>query len=151
TAHGSSLDPAIHSLVAARLGAADLAERYFEQTVAIDSQDSTGSEALGLHIATLGGLWQATVFGFGGVTVSEAGIGVNPHLPVVWRSLTIPLRWHGSRMVLTITREPRTITVEVQDGAANLLLGEHTFPLAPATTTHFRWDAAFSDWQQFTP
>ena len=38
--HGSSLSPAIHALVAARLGEIALAERYFRQAAEIDLADS---------------------------------------------------------------------------------------------------------------
>jgi kojibiose phosphorylase len=41
TAHGSSLSPGTHALVAARLGLLDVAERYLEQTAAIDGRGSS--------------------------------------------------------------------------------------------------------------
>src|SRR5262249_60241588 len=55
--HGSSLSPAIHAMVAARLGDVELAWRYFHQAAAIDLDDTMGNAAAGVHIATLGGLW----------------------------------------------------------------------------------------------
>ena len=65
--HGSSLSPAIHALVAARLGETALAERYFRQAAEIDLADNMGNAAGGVHAAALGGLWQAAVFGFAGL------------------------------------------------------------------------------------
>jgi len=65
--HGSSLSRGAHALVAARLGEVDLAERYFRETAAIDLEDTTGTGAGGVHMAALGGLWQAA--GFGAVTL----------------------------------------------------------------------------------
>ena len=65
--HGSSLSPAIHALVAARLGDTALAERYFRQAAEIDLADNMGNAAGGVHAGALGGLWQAAVFGFAGL------------------------------------------------------------------------------------
>ncbi|MDR4473990.1 MAG: hypothetical protein MRJ92_15545 [Nitrospira sp.] len=65
TAHGSSLSPALHALVSARLGDADLAAQYFHDAAAIDLAHHGGKSAGGVHIATLGGLWQAAVLGMG--------------------------------------------------------------------------------------
>ncbi len=151
TGHGSSLDPAIHALVAARLGEADAAQRYFQLAIDIDSHDSAGNESLGLHMATLAGIWQATVFGFGGVYIEEDGIRLNPHLPSTWASLRFPLRWCGSRQMITITRDPRTVEVTVADAPLVLLLGALSTTLAPGATYHFAWDDASRQWRAMTP
>ncbi len=71
--HGSSLSRGAHALVAARLGEVDLAERYFRETAAIDLEDTTGTGAGGVHMAALGGLWQAAVFGFAGLGLRRMG------------------------------------------------------------------------------
>lgn len=55
TAHGSSLSPALHAFVSARLGDSDLAARYFRDAAAIDLSNHRGNAAGGVHIATLGG------------------------------------------------------------------------------------------------
>ena len=67
TAHGSSLSPGIHALVAARLGLTDLAARYLEQTADIDLGNNMGNAAGGVHAAAMGSLWQAVVFGVAGL------------------------------------------------------------------------------------
>jgi kojibiose phosphorylase len=59
TAHGSSLSPALHALVAARLGDAALAQAYFRQAAEIDLANNMGNAAGGVHMGALGGLWQA--------------------------------------------------------------------------------------------
>jgi trehalose/maltose hydrolase-like predicted phosphorylase len=63
TAHGSSLSPALHALVAARLGDGNLAQAYFRQAAEIDLANNMGNAAGGIHMGALGGLWQAAVFG----------------------------------------------------------------------------------------
>lgn len=94
-AHGSSLSPAIHAAVAARLGDMALAERYFRQASEIDLSDNMGNAAGGVHAAALGGLWQAAVFGFAGVRLSDEPPVCEPNLPPHWRELSFRLRWRG--------------------------------------------------------
>jgi trehalose/maltose hydrolase-like predicted phosphorylase len=56
--HGSSLSQATHALVAARLGFTELAISYFREAASIDLAETISASAGGVHIATLGGLWQ---------------------------------------------------------------------------------------------
>ena len=76
--HGSSLSRGMHALVAARLGEMDLATRYFQETAATDLADIADGSAGGVHIAALGGLWQAAVFGFGGLSLRADALGLDP-------------------------------------------------------------------------
>ena len=100
--HGSSLSPAIHALVAARLGDMDLASRYFRQAATIDLADNMGNAAGGVHAAALGGLWQAIVFGFGGLDLTEDGPRTRPHLPPGWSALSMEITWRGQRHAIHI-------------------------------------------------
>jgi hypothetical protein len=59
----------------------------------IDLADLTGSTAGGLHLATLGGVWQALVTGFGGIRPAGRALAVDPCLPGAWRTLRVRLRW----------------------------------------------------------
>ncbi len=93
--HGSSLSPAIHALVAARLGDVAMAERYFRQAMAIDLADNMGNAAGGVHAAALGGLWQAAVFGFAGLRLTEQGPEHHPNLPPHWQGLSFRFQWRG--------------------------------------------------------
>ena len=100
--HGSSLSPAIHALVAARLGNNTLAERYFHQAAEIDLANNMGNAAGGIHAAAMGGLWQAAVFGFAGLTLTENGPKFRSSLPSSWRSISMQLRWRGRWQELRI-------------------------------------------------
>lgn len=121
TAHGSSLSPAIHALVAARLGDMELAYRYFNQAAAIDLDDTMGNAADGVHIAALGGLWQVAVLGFGGLSLRPDGLGLDPHLPEHWRTLTFSVQWRGRTVHVEIQREPRTLRMTVTQGISIML------------------------------
>jgi kojibiose phosphorylase len=100
--HGSSLSPAIHALVAARLGDTALAERYFRQAAEIDLADTMANSTGGIHAGALGGLWQAAVFGFAGLRLTEDGPEHRPKLPGSWRSLSMRFQWRGRWHELTL-------------------------------------------------
>jgi len=100
--HGSSLSPAIHALVAARLGDTALAERYFRQAAEIDLDDSRGNAAGGIHAGALGGLWQATVLGFAGLSLGGNKFEHRANLPPNWRSLSMRYQWRGQWHELTL-------------------------------------------------
>jgi trehalose/maltose hydrolase-like predicted phosphorylase len=121
TAHGSSLSPAVHALVAARLGDGTLARSYLRQAGEIDLAKNTGHAASGVHMAALGGLWQATVFGMAGLQAREDGIALNPHLPPGWTELRCCVQWRGRRLRVKVNADPRRIEVEV-DGAGDLTI-----------------------------
>jgi trehalose/maltose hydrolase-like predicted phosphorylase len=110
TAHDSSLSPAVHALVAARLGDLDTAERYLQQATRLDLDFEEGVTAAGgVHIATLGGIWQALALGFGGMTVAGAEPRFTPQVPASWGSLRYRVRWRG--VVLEVTATGSTATV----------------------------------------
>jgi kojibiose phosphorylase len=100
--HGSSLSPAIHALVAARLGKIALAERYFRQAAQIDLANNMGNAAGGIHAAAMGGLWQAAVLGFAGLRLARDGPILGPCLPPGWRSLSMRLQWRGQWHQLSV-------------------------------------------------
>lgn len=106
-AHGSSLSPSIHALVAARLGEVGPALRYWRQAAEIDLANNMGNAAGGVHGAALGGLWQATVFGFAGLRFGERGPVLDPHLPPGWRALRFPVCWRGRRFRMSTDESTR--------------------------------------------
>jgi len=119
TAHGSSLSPALHALVAARLGDGALARSYMRQAGEIDLANNMGNAAGGVHIAALGGLWQAAVFGVAGIRLREDGIALDPHLLPGWTGMRCSVQWRGRVLRLTLAADPARIEVEV-DGPGEL-------------------------------
>ncbi|YAF98730.1 MAG: beta-phosphoglucomutase [Nodularia sp. CChRGM 3473] len=93
--YGSSLGPAIHAILASDLS--NLAEAYtrFMQAAMVDLGDLRGNTTDGIHGASAGGVWQAVVFGFGGIQLTGNGPVANPHLPTGWTRLKFKLHWHG--------------------------------------------------------
>ncbi len=149
TGHGSSLSPAMHALVAARLGDTALALRYFHQAAAIDLDDTMGNAALGVHIATLGGLWQAAVRGFGGISVGSDGLSCDPHLPASWRSLRFAVQWRGRRVRFRITSDPLHVTATLERGQPLVVMvGDRHHNMKPAQSWTWRYDQKQQAWQE---
>jgi trehalose/maltose hydrolase-like predicted phosphorylase len=118
TAHGSSLSPGVHALVALRLGLLDEGARYLEQTAEIDLGNTHGNAAGGVHAAALGSLWQAVVLGAGGARPAPDepdALVFDPHLPPGWRALVFPFAWRKRQMDVVI--EPDAIEVAVEGDA----------------------------------
>jgi trehalose/maltose hydrolase-like predicted phosphorylase len=98
TAHGSSLSPAVHAALLARAGDPDQALELFRLACRLDLDDLTGTTAGGLHLATMGGVWQALTTGFLGLRPSLAALGLDPCLPAAWQAVELRLRYHGRRL-----------------------------------------------------
>jgi kojibiose phosphorylase len=94
--YGSSLTPAIHAILAAKLGEATVAYQQFIQAAMVDLDDNRGNTADGIHAASAGGVWQAVVFGFGGIQLKDNGPVATPHLPSRWTRLKFNLYWRGT-------------------------------------------------------
>jgi trehalose/maltose hydrolase-like predicted phosphorylase len=120
TSHGSSLSPPVHAAVAARVGALDDAERYFRMAATMDLDDRMGNSALGVHLATMGGLWQAAALGFGGVRADAEALRIDPRIPSSWEGLGFAVRWRGTRVAVDVG--PAVLQIDV-DGPATVAVG----------------------------
>jgi trehalose/maltose hydrolase-like predicted phosphorylase len=97
TAHGSSLSPAVHAGLFARAGRLGRAVQLLRIAAEIDLEDLTGTAAGGLHMATMGGVWQALAFGFAGLRPEGDTLLVDPRLPEGWDELELRIRFRGAR------------------------------------------------------
>jgi len=103
-AYGSSLGPAIHALLAARLGEPKVAYEHFMHAAWTDLKDARGNSADGIHAALAGGLWQAVVFGFAGLCLDGEGHAVNPQLPDRWKRLSFSILHRRKEIDLVVSR-----------------------------------------------
>ncbi|MGC9399505.1 MAG: glycoside hydrolase family 65 protein [Anaerolineae bacterium] len=94
--YGSSLGPAIQAALAARMGAVEEAYEHFMRAARTDLLNVRGNTDEGIHAASAGGLWQAAVFGFGGVRLTAEGLTAEPRLPPTWTRLAFRLRYRGT-------------------------------------------------------
>lgn len=95
TAHGSSLSPAISACLLAQAGQPERALALLRLALRLDLDDITSTTAGGLHMATLGGVWQALAHGFLGLRVEGEELAINPCLPAEWKALCMRLWFHG--------------------------------------------------------
>lgn len=73
----------------------------------------------GIHVATMGGLSQAAVLGFGGVRADCPALRLEPRLPSTWRRLAFPLRWRET--TIRIDARPKELRL-LLDGPAPVAL-----------------------------
>ena len=96
----------------------------------MDLDDLTGSTALGLHLATMGGLWQALAFGFMGLRPRAGMLHVDPVLPPSWSALELRLRFRGARVKVRKERAHLSIWA---DRRISLVVGGSPFDAGPGT------------------
>ncbi|MGC3994916.1 MAG: hypothetical protein QM779_12510 [Propionicimonas sp.] len=102
---GSSLGPAVSSVIATRAGDPAAAYAHFLRAARADLDDVRGNASDGIHGASAGGLWQAVVLGFAGLRVTEDGWTVEPRLPDTWRRLRFAFRHRGVRQVVELLND----------------------------------------------
>ncbi len=121
TAHGSSLSPAISAALLARAGEPERALKLFRLAARLDIDDVTGTTAAGLHLATMGGVWQALAYGFLGLRAQDDFLSINPSLPEEWSALELRFRFRGSRV--TVRAEHDSVAV-ICDGSVRVRVGD---------------------------
>ncbi len=116
TTGDSTLSAVVQSIVAAEIGYRDLALRYFEHSLYVDLADLHANTADGVHVASVGGIWSALVYGFGGMRDFDGLLTFDPRLPEDWPELDFRIAWHGSRLLVRVTQD--AIRIEILDGEA---------------------------------
>ena len=116
--HDSSLSLSTFSALAADLGEAKMAYDLFERATMIDMGNVMWSSNEGMHAASLGGIWQCVVLGFGGVRRYGSELRIDPNLPEAWKSVSFAIKWHGQR--LEIYADHETLSVVNVTGTADV-------------------------------
>jgi trehalose/maltose hydrolase-like predicted phosphorylase len=90
-------------------------------------------------MGSLGGIWQAAVFGFGGLSMVADGLRLDPHLPPSWQLLRFRVQWRGRTVEIRIGANPAAVTATLERGAAmNIRIGEVVHQLQPRDTWTYR-------------
>lgn len=121
TLHDSSLSLSTHVILASDMKDKKLAYELFQRAVRIDMGENMKSSDAGIHAASIAGIWQSTVYGFGGVRMLNGELRVCPRLPEVWSSLEFSIYWHGQKLEIRMNHQTVCIknitgtkTVEVE-------------------------------------
>ncbi|MBL3715799.1 glycoside hydrolase family 65 protein [Lactococcus garvieae] len=102
TTHDSSLSLSTHAILSADLGKLDQSYDFFKQAINIDMGEYMKSSDPGIHAASLGGIWQMVVFGYGGVRMIEGELRIEPNLPQAWSHLSYGFDYQGQAISVEI-------------------------------------------------
>ena len=124
TTHDSSLSYCIHAMQAAKLGNVEKAYQYFAKTLALDLDNLHKNTQHGLHVANLGGMYLALLYGFIHFTIDEE-VSIAPKLPRAWRSLAMTLRVTQSCLI-DLHLDHKTLTLTSNEDTTLLVYGQST-------------------------
>ncbi len=112
TAHGSSLSPGVHASLFARAHHPHEARQWLRVAAAVDLDDITNTTAEGVHLATMGSVWQALAYGFAGLRPAADALGIDPCLPDEWKAIELRLQYRGVPLHVAISHEETTVDAE---------------------------------------
>ena len=141
TTGDSSLSACIQSIVANEVGEVRKARRYGLSAVLMDLGDMAGNMRDGVHIASMGGTWMVSVYGFAGMRDYNGMLSFNPRLPNLLKRLKFSLFVREQRLTVDV-RHDRT-TYELTKGVGltlthcgqNIRLGRNA-PVTLANQVH---------------
>lgn len=110
TTHDSSLSLSTHAILSADLGKLEQSYDFFNQAINIDMGEYMKSSDAGIHAASLGGIWQMIVFGYGGVRMVNSKLRIEPHLPKEWSHLEYGFDYQGEEISVSTDRNQMTLT-----------------------------------------
>lgn len=114
TLHDSSLSLSTHAVLANDLGDTRLAYDLFRRASEIDLGPNMKTSDHGIHAASLGGIWQIVVCGFGGVRLVGGHLRIHPRLPQEIEKIQFRIHWQGERLRVCVTRDELLIENETR-------------------------------------
>ena len=125
TTGDSTLSAVVQSIIAAEVGRKQLAMEYFRKGLFVDLANLHNNTTDGVHIASIGGVWNALVYGFAGLRDHDEWFSFDPRLPKEWNSLTVRLRIRGTRLRVRVEQDSVTFTAEEGNGVTLSVRGKH--------------------------
>lgn len=116
TVRDSSLSACGQAIVAAETGHLDLAYEYLQETALVDLHNLAQNTGDGLHLAASAGSWLGLVAGFGGFRDYGELPAFSPRLPKQLSRLAFRLRFGQATLLVEITPENATYSVEHNGG-----------------------------------
>jgi alpha,alpha-trehalose phosphorylase len=112
--HGSSLSPAIHSILACQIGRYNQAYEYYRWSSRLDLDDFNNNTCEGLHISSMAGSWMNIVCGFGGLMYTGEKLSLSPILPKSWQNYSFKFVYR--RNVIQVSVDSRQATLRLCEG-----------------------------------
>lgn len=115
TTGDSSLSSCVEAIVAAEIGDFDKATDYAMAALLMDLADVGGNVSDGCHIASMGGTWMVSVYGFAGMRDYDGMLSFHPvHAPQRKSTLRFPLTYRGQ--VLEVEVGPDATRYTLREG-----------------------------------
>jgi alpha,alpha-trehalose phosphorylase len=138
TTGDSAPSACVQSIVASEIGYERQAIQYFAYALATEITGAGATVSDGVSIASAAGVWQALVFGFGGVRDAGGGLSLSPRLPSRWAALAFSLRFRGRALRVRLAHDAERYELVAGDplevtirGAAHVLDARRPLVLAP--------------------
>ncbi|MEM1339465.1 MAG: glycosyl hydrolase family 65 protein [Bacteroidota bacterium] len=123
TLHDSSLSLSTHAILAADINNLPLAYQLFERAAQIDLGPNMKTSDHGIHAASLGGIWQILVCGFGGLRMIDGKLRINPKLPPEIKTISYPINWKGNLLKIKVAQAKVHITNHGKRPVSATILG----------------------------
>lgn len=120
TLHDSSLSLSTHTILANDMKDKKMAYELFQRAIRIDAGENMKTSDAGIHAASIAGIWQSVVYGFGGVRMLHGNLRVCPALPDNWTKLDFAIFWHGQRLHIVADHKRLFIENETQTEVVEL-------------------------------
>jgi len=123
TLHDSSLSLSTHAILATDMGDSEIANDLYERCAKIDLGENMKTSDAGIHTASIGGIWQVVVYGFGGVRMLDGDLRISPMLPEKWERLHFYIYFRGQKLSVDI--KPGNINIKNLTGKDTVTLSIH--------------------------
>lgn len=137
TLHDSSLSLSTHVILANDMKEKELAYALFQRAIRIDAGENMKSSDAGIHAASIAGIWQSVVYGFGGVRMLKGSLRISPSLPKEWNTLSFPIIWHAQKLMIHITKEELCIKNETGKEPVELEVYGHKLEIKDSITVKY--------------
>ncbi|MGB0679827.1 MAG: glycoside hydrolase family 65 protein [Polyangiales bacterium] len=112
TTGDSSLSVSVQSILALELGYREIGREYSRYAALMDLADIGGNVQHGVHIASMGGTWMATVYGHAGLRDFGGELYFNPRLPEHLERASFRLQVRGRVLAVILTQRNATYSLE---------------------------------------
>ncbi len=120
TLHDSSLSLSTHVVLASDMKDKEMAYHLFQRAIRIDAGENMKSSDAGIHAASIAGIWQSIIYGFGGLRMLHGNLRVCPALPDNWEKLDFYIFWHGQKLHMVINHQELWIQNETGTEAVEI-------------------------------